>query len=213
MKRGVWLASYPRSGNTLLRTILWHCFGLRSGSYYLQDLGGVKALEEYVGHVEFGPEKLEWLRTASIPLMKTHEPPSDDRYTIYIVRDGRAVCVSLWEFFGRKIPLEQVIAGEHYFGTWSSHVLRWRPWDRRGTLLLRYEDLRSDLDPVLGRLQQYLRVDPVRDKIPARSSIAGVGGRWVRMESDWRSVMNSAQLALFDQINGEVLQMLSYLGM
>ncbi len=26
----VWLASYPRSGNTLLRTVLSECFGLRS---------------------------------------------------------------------------------------------------------------------------------------------------------------------------------------
>jgi hypothetical protein len=29
-----WLASYPRSGNTLLRTILKQCFGLSSQSVY-----------------------------------------------------------------------------------------------------------------------------------------------------------------------------------
>ena len=48
----IWLASYPRSGNTFLRTILWHCFGLRSASVYPQDLGGNRALEGYVGHIE-----------------------------------------------------------------------------------------------------------------------------------------------------------------
>ena len=48
----VWLASYPRSGNTFLRTILWQCFGLRSASIYPKDLGSKKALEDYVGHIE-----------------------------------------------------------------------------------------------------------------------------------------------------------------
>jgi len=38
----IWLASYPRSGNTYLRTMLWHCFGLRSASIYPNDLGGNK---------------------------------------------------------------------------------------------------------------------------------------------------------------------------
>jgi len=33
----VWLASYPRSGNTYLRAILWTCFGLRSASVYADD--------------------------------------------------------------------------------------------------------------------------------------------------------------------------------
>jgi hypothetical protein len=30
----VYLASYPRSGNTLLRMILWQCFGLKTVSQY-----------------------------------------------------------------------------------------------------------------------------------------------------------------------------------
>ena len=48
----IWLASYPRSGNTLLRTVLWHCFGLRSASLYPEDLGGNAALKSYIGHVD-----------------------------------------------------------------------------------------------------------------------------------------------------------------
>ena len=51
----VWLASYPRSGNTFLRTILWHCFGLRSASVYPKDLGGNRALEAVIeGRHRFG---------------------------------------------------------------------------------------------------------------------------------------------------------------
>ena len=50
--RIVWVASYPRSGNTMLRTVLWHCLGLRTASVYPNDLGGNKDLEDYVGHIE-----------------------------------------------------------------------------------------------------------------------------------------------------------------
>ena len=34
MTETVWLASYPRSGNTMLRTILWHGFAMKSGAIY-----------------------------------------------------------------------------------------------------------------------------------------------------------------------------------
>src|SRR6266446_6905894 len=43
----VWLASYPRSGNTYLRSILWTCFGLQTGSIYPDDLS-----LDVVQHVE-----------------------------------------------------------------------------------------------------------------------------------------------------------------
>ena len=36
------LSSYPRSGNTFLRTVLYQCFNLKSGSVYGDDLGEKK---------------------------------------------------------------------------------------------------------------------------------------------------------------------------
>lgn len=111
-KRLIMLASYPRSGNTYLRTILWHCFKLPSASVYQQDLLGAKTLEKYVGHVEIapgdcrtGPEK------RGIQAVKTHKYPVDDTSAIYVVRDGRAASVSLWEFIHRKITLDELIEG------------------------------------------------------------------------------------------------------
>jgi len=69
----IWLVSYPRSGNTLLRTILWQCFGLRSASFYPKDLEGNKTLEEYVGHIKRAPDNSVHFPDISIPLVKTHE--------------------------------------------------------------------------------------------------------------------------------------------
>ena len=38
----LFVSSYPRSGNTFLRTVLYQCFNLKSGSVYGNDLGGKK---------------------------------------------------------------------------------------------------------------------------------------------------------------------------
>jgi hypothetical protein len=108
----VWLASYPRSGNTLLRIILNHNFGLKSYSIYNDpnDIGKISEVGKVVGHVnmdwsflgkhssQLQPEdfeKFDRLRYHSdqLSFVKTHSPRHEgftlDR-VIYIYRDGRS---------------------------------------------------------------------------------------------------------------------------
>lgn len=207
----VWLASYPRSGNTLLRTILWHCFGLKSGSVYPHDLGGRTALERYVGHIERSPDGQIRFPPGAPHLVKTHEPPRDRGRAIYVVRDARAASVSLWRFYGKALPLEAVIEGRHRFGTWSAHLRAWQPWQRPGTLLLRYEELAGDLAPLLPKLSAFLGRPPITERIPPRATVAGVDGRWVRPPSDWRREMPPALLERCTEINRELLIRMGYL--
>jgi FkbM family methyltransferase len=109
----VWLASYPRSGNTLLRIILNYNFALKSYSIYNDnnDIGLFFEVSEVVGHqfmnwsLIFGEqntlklqakdfEKLNPLRykTKNLKLVKTHSTYNEgfakDK-VIYIYRDGR----------------------------------------------------------------------------------------------------------------------------
>lgn len=192
--------------------ILWHCFGLRSASRYQSDFIGNKVLEESIGHVEHGSELDAWWATTEIPLIKTHEHHIDDnRPAIYVVRNGCAACVSLWEFYGKTVTLEDIISGEHFFGSWSAHLNAWKPWERPGTLLLSYEEMVANLPSVLERLSQFLGVNIRSDKIPNRDSIASMDGRWVRMKGDWRTVMNDAQLTLFEHVNGVMMRQLRYI--
>jgi hypothetical protein len=207
----IWLASYPRSGNTFLRTILWHCFGLRSASVYPKDLGGNSALEGYVGHIEHGPEIRGQLGEYGIPLIKTHELPKDSNPAIYVVRDGRAACVSLWRFGGKAIPLEAVIAGQHRFGTWADHVLAWNPKHRPNTLLLKYEDLRDHLPGCLDSIGRFLNRPPTGGRVPDRDAIAASDGRWVRKESNWQMELDGPALTCFNEINRGVLEAYGYL--
>jgi hypothetical protein len=207
----IWLASYPRSGNTFLRTILWHCFGLRSASIYPNDLGGKKELESYVGHIEHVPGQKIQFQAGGLPLLKTHEPPTDANPAIYVVRDGRAASVSLWQFYGQKIPLEAIITGQNRFGTWSNHLSAWKPWERPNTLLIRYEEIASNLPPVLDKISTFLNRAVLTNKIPDRDIVAATDGRWVKGRSDWQSKISDGQLKLFNETNKDMLQKLGYL--
>jgi hypothetical protein len=206
----IWLASYPRSGNTLLRTILWHCFGLRSASVYRNDLGGCKALEDYVGHIEYGPDGRVHFPADGLPLVKTHEYPQSSAPAVYIVRDGRAASISLWNFYNRSLSLIDVVHGRHRFGTWTDHIRAWAPETRPNTLLLKYEDIADDLPAILDQLGAFLKREIRKNKIPPRNRIAGVDGRWVRKKSDWRREFPDQLLDWFNRENREMLKRLGY---
>ena len=207
----VWLASYPRSGNTLLRTILWQCFSFRSGSIYLNDLDDNHELEEYVGHIERTEDRQLIFPARAIPFVKTHEPDSDDSPAIYVIRDGRAVMASLWRFYRDRFTLDDIIAGRnHNFGTWRAHIESWQPWSRRETLLLRYEDLVGNLQATLNTISGFLNIPILKDSIPDRNTIAATDGKVVRKKSDWHEVLNGEPLDRFMQANGDLLEKLNY---
>ena len=209
-RRRVWLASYPRSGNTLLRCLLNYCFGLPSTSIYGPgDLGWNSALERHAGHYVNGstPPTLTLDKPA---LVKTHLLPSDSRPAIYVVRDGRAATVSFWEFRQRRSPLRDIIAGTPPFGTWANHVAAWQPWERPHTLLLRYEDMLADRHEVIERLGAFLNLPILSRILPDREELAPVGGRWIRHYSDWRCQIGVEDLELFDALNGHMMAKLGY---
>ena len=206
----IWLASYPRSGNTLLRTILNQCFGLRTTSLYPRDLGHRAELERVTGHYERSASAAP---PAGQPeLVKTHGRPRDGAPAIYVVRDGRAVAVSVRVWFSRDAApsLREVIAGVHAFGLWREHVETWAPWSRPDTLLVRYEDMTTNLPAVLEALGNFLDRPVLSRRIPERRELAAIGGRWIRNSSDWRDEVTPADMRLFRLLNRAVMERLGY---
>lgn len=208
-KNIIWLASYPRSGNTFLRTILRQCFGLRSASIYQNDLGGNKILEEYVGHIENDEKNNIQFDKLDIPLVKTHNLNYDDHPAIYVIRDGRKAVVSLWQFDliddGRyqhgSISLEEIIEGKHERGMWSEHIMSWDPWNRPNTLLLEYEEMVNNLPYVLMKLSEYLNREISQDFLPDRNIIAGIDGRWVKKGNNQELKISDKLMERFVQLN------------
>lgn len=209
-KATIWLASYPRSGNTFLRTILWQCFGLRSSSIYPNDLGGNSRLEAYVGHIERQPGPSSTTAEPGPDLIKTHEYPADGSPAIYVIRDGRAASASLQEFYHRTLSHEAVADGKHRFGSWADHVKAWHPWDRPDTLLLQYETMTTDLPLTLRRIAEFLQRDVLNSQLPDREAIAGIDGLWVTKAGRSKPGLTGELLSRFNSANRDILRQAGY---
>ena len=149
----LWLASYPRSGNTLLRTIIHQTMGL--GCYDSERLtldGHRSVINEFVGGL-FTDPPMEWLdfyrmarESDELYLIKTHHPPMDDQPAIYVVRDGRLACWSYLDFH-RNVPhmpdvtLPEIILGYQNYGNWTTHYRAWTQDPQARRLIVRFEDL------------------------------------------------------------------------
>ena len=201
-----WLASYPRSGNTYLRTILFQCFGLRSGSVYPNDLGDSPELRQATGHIEHGKRGVNFAGQ-SVKLVKTHwQKAPVQGATIYVVRNGIDAVRSLHQFYDYKMPLDQIIRGWQ-FGTWAQHVTAWSPGTRPNTLLLRYEDIDRDMGAAVDAVAAFLGVEPVARSLPPRAKLAD--GQWVNVRAE-RAPLTPDELSLFRDLNGQVMAEYGY---
>src|SRR5690242_8668498 len=102
--RLVWIASYPRSGNTFLRIILQNVFRLASYSLYrLEGQNHHDPSAEALETAPFLPKNWRQLISSRNEegkpvLIKTHGPPDDDGAAIYLIRDGRAAIQSYYHY-------------------------------------------------------------------------------------------------------------------
>jgi hypothetical protein len=212
----VWLASYPRSGNTFLRILLSQVFGLKSTSMYrervgwrLADILGDESLPEDCDFKKLSSDKKKWL-------IKTHEAPIDNSKAIYVVRDGRAALASYY-FFHREIlqveaSLPELITGEKGVGSWSWHLAQWVPLERRDTLFLRHEDLTNEPGKFCDALSSFLEQEPRKTHIPTfkelkeRSPVIFRSGR----NDSWRELFGESELDLFWHLHGETMRKYGY---
>ncbi|CAN5541425.1 sulfotransferase domain-containing protein [soil metagenome] len=218
----VWLSSYPRSGNTLLRTRLKDCFGLHTYSIYDDkfDIGADERVSEFVGHVSHGMEESDFINFASksdeLFIVKTHDVPPDARRVIYIARDGRASAVSyhhyLKDLTSARMSLQEVVVGSVLFGRWSRHVEGAVRRTSGETLFLRYEDLVENDEGVLQQVARFLNRPLQYKEREEFSKYKSV------MPSFFRSGSNSANIDeiydvcpnLFWIMNGTAMNVLGY---
>ena len=140
----IYIASFPKSGNTWMRFILANYLAADGIEVNFQNLG------EYVPDlhrkVDLGivNDKKSLFNKQKIQFLKTHNNYSKQfEKSIYIVRDGRDQAVSFFYWLNErsesKIELNEIIKGYRQFGTWSDHVLSWL--NHKNVIVVRYEDL------------------------------------------------------------------------
>ncbi len=207
MKKHIWLASYPRSGNTFVRTILKECFDLRAESKYEDKMPGMQAADSFEGSDTHSVEH---------PLItKTHEAPENDDPAIYIIRDGRAAIVSYFYFnryFGATVPVEAIIMGAVGYGSWSDHYRAWNPLNRPHTLFLKYEELITETEEAIENIAAFIGVRPVRQFSKTFEDLHKTNRLFFRIGDNDRNIaeLTDSQLELFAQHHGKVMQELGY---
>jgi hypothetical protein len=226
----VWLASFPRSGNTMLRVALHMVYGWPSYSLYAEEewaepWDNVSGVMGSAGQV--AASDLDELRRRRGPrFVKTHGFPLDDSPALCLVRDGRDVLVSYAHFVrtyerataaGRDFDdlLRMLIESRDYFGGWSGNVRAWyeRPGGAR-TVWLRYEDLvrepRAALEAALARLGV-----PLRAPTAPLPEFGDLHRRWPEFfrrgrVGAWRDEMSEQLHRLFWQHHGEAMGWFGY---
>lgn len=231
----VFLASYPRSGNTWTRFLLTEILSRESASF--DNINQI--IPEMGIHARAKVELPNGGR-----LIKTHEPYRKEyKRAVYLVRDFRDVMLSQYARekelglyntnFDEYVEayLEGKLSG---FGAWQAHLPSWldSPLARNGNLLLiRFEEMRKNAEPCISRIVEFLGlpVDPVqiraaiannsvermRDKENASQKLmksTGEEGRFVRKGAvaGWRERFSEEQLRLVDQRAGDVLVRMGY---
>lgn len=151
----VWIASYPRSGNTLLRTIFQHTMG--QPSYSDEPVGGdsdFRRNRELIGHLEWSGDwsgfEVEAEASPKPVLVKTHRLPRDRRPFLYVVRDGRSALQSYRRFHRdyneRETAFPELILGADAYGDWTGHYRAWNEREGVRGRVLRFEEL-VDIEP------------------------------------------------------------------
>jgi len=159
----IWLASFPRSGNTFFRIVLHKVYGIESSTYHQET--DYPVADDY----------------DTYPIVKTHllphqlEPSSPDIPAVYLVRDGRDALVSMAhhrkdliapgsEFYSN---LREAILAEEgsFFGGWSQNVLKWMD---RAAIVIKFEELIKNPIKCTERLRSIMDLpEPDFDKLPS----------------------------------------------
>jgi hypothetical protein len=232
------LASYPRSGTTWLRFLLYETL--------TGDDSGFGLMRRAIPSVGKQAGARPVLRDGG-KLIQTHEPYCDrDRKTIYIARDPRSVVCSefSWQqrsgYYGGAFEpfVADFAAGRtNPWGSWADHVEYWRRDSaaaRGGHLLaLRYEDMRADTLGVFKGVLEFLEADVDHDVVVSaieNNSLEGMRAKEDEAQQEgrrrsarpdirfinsgavggWRQRLDARQVRLIEDRFGGVMRSLGY---
>lgn len=217
----IWLASYPRSGNTYFRVLLNSIFGVKTYSIHndTHDIAADQATSEVVGH-EHLPESFDLAHARlsdNIYVIKTHAPPQNETdKAIYLVRDGRESSVSyhkyLKNFYSSPLALYDVITGAAAFGTWGEHVNSWSPQTRPNTLLIKFEDLVSAPEEFYPRIANFIGIPASKQHAPSFKELQEINPKFFNSgkKDSWLNQISEEEQLAFWMTNHEQMKAMGY---
>jgi hypothetical protein len=229
----VWLASYPRSGNTFFRVVLHHAYNLKTSSVYDEAVLDRVGVADVVGHEQLPAPVGELRASPEVFFVKTHDLPTDDSPAVYLIRDGRDALVSHAKYvlsFGKKkgIPflhneekeferaLEKLISEKPQFGGWSNHVRSWTARPNAKTVVVRFDELiaspQAQVEQALAMLDLNLKTLS-GGAVPDFAALQKQSPEFFRKgkSGTWREEMSPRLQEIFMQHHREVMEQFGYL--
>ncbi len=227
----IFLASYPRSGSTWLRFLLFESIAGRSSGF-----GNVNQSIPDVKEHKIGLP----LMPNGGRLIKTHEIYHPEyRKAVYLVRDPRDVALSEYAYQTAlglvNQPLDEYLRvfltkGVNPFSSWSAHVESWlsAPLSSDNLLLVKFEDLRRDSVKSVAEIVEFFGMVPDKERIRqaiANNSVermkakeketpqrASKKGQFIRSGSvgGWRANLTEEQVKVVRDHAGALLTRMGY---
>lgn len=228
----VWLASYPRSGNTMFRMALKHLYGIDTYSIYAdQDIISMGAAQ-IVGHRRKRIDVRELAKSDQVYFVKTHNaiPGEMSRRfgAIHIVRDGRDTLTSYAHYrvkvnglkFGNKLatPVQSMddllTTSAHIWGGWSGHARAWSDWPGQCTRV-RYEDMVRDLRGTVDEALECMQLAHNHLPHAEMPDFGHLKSKWPQFfrkgqVGSWKGFMIEDQLSMFWARHGAMMKELGY---
>ena len=227
----IFFASYPRSGSTWMRFLLYESIAGESSGFgnVNQSIPDVK--EHKIG-VPLMPNGGR--------LIKTHEVYHPEyKKAVYLVRDPRDVALSEYAYQTAlglvDQPLDEYLRvfltkGVNPFSSWSAHVESWlsAPLSTENLLVVKFEDLRRDTVKGVADVIRFFGIEPNEERIRqaiANNSVermkakekespqrASKKGQFIRSGSvgGWRGSMTEAQVKVVRDNATDLLNRLGY---
>ena len=239
----IYLVSYPKSGNTWMRYLMAYAIWPELTDVDLVEMAGYIPSFHLKHDSEMMLDRNAPCNQLKHRLIKEHTPYNKlaQRYVkraICIVRDGRDVMVSYWQYCNQRdqtsIPLSEFIELSskpgHSYGPWKKHIMGWLNADLDSKLIIRYEDLMSDTASCLKKALDFSEIDTsdlIIGKAVARASFDSMKKleknkgfnlehlrtvEFIRQgkQGSWREAFGSGDLELFNRYHGGAIHELGY---
>lgn len=176
-----WLASFPKSGNTWVRFLLY--------AYLYGDIRTSGDINRRIPAIHRNP-RIQPEGDESL-LVKTHFVLSDKHpqlglteRAVYIKRHPKDILLSGLNYHRMTGAFPDQATDEQYakvfvargsdplwigqgFGTWDEHVSSWTATDRFPVLVTTYEHLKQDPETELGNILRFIGHDPDPERVAA----------------------------------------------
>lgn len=218
MTEHIWIASYPRSGNTYARIAIEAMYGV--GTYSPYDEHG-----EVLGNRQTGAEP-------RYRFVKTHAQNAAHDFrkkALYIVRDGRDALVSHAHYWkqttGDERPFDEILHRlimakvpsrdvEDYWYCWALHVRAWMATRPGKTAVIRFEDLIQSPREKIAEAMQFLGIE-LQDTgaaIPSFDELRALDPQFFRrgVVGSYRDEMSKDNEAAFWEFHSGGMQLIGY---